>query len=71
MTDAPVISPRLRDRLSSPGHDAALLGSDAGHDGRVVGRLEQRVAGGEDNDGRDVAGDAERSGSSASRHAAA
>ena len=60
MTDAPVTRPRLRDRLSMPADDAPLVRADAGHDGGVVGRLEQRIADRDDDDGCDVAGNAER-----------
>ncbi len=55
MTDAPVMSPRLRDKLSMP----EMARADTGHHCGVVGRLEERVAGGNDDDGCEVTGDAE------------
>ena len=75
MTEAPVISPRLRERLSRPEMHAPLVRRGARHDGGVVGRLEERVAGGDDDDRRDVAGDSQpgreqRQGRGAGRHRA-
>ena len=61
ITDAPVMSPRLRDRLSMPEMTPRWSGRISGHDRGVVRRLEQRIAGGDDDDRDDVAGDAEAS----------
>lgn len=41
------------------GNDAPLFCPDTRHDGGVVGRLEQRIARGNDDDGGDVTGNAE------------
>ena len=60
MTDAPVMSPRLRDRLSMPEMTPRRSGRDVRHDGRVVRGLEQRIADRGDHDRGDVARDAER-----------
>jgi hypothetical protein len=50
MTNAPVMSPRLRDRLSMP-ERVPLVRADICHDGGVVGCLEQCIADGDDYDG--------------------
>ena len=48
MTEAPVMRPRFLDRLSIPEMTPRWSGGDIRHDGGVVGRLEQRVAGGDE-----------------------
>jgi hypothetical protein len=47
-------------QVEHAGNDAPPVRADIRHDGGVVGRLEQRIAGGDDDDGGDVARDAER-----------
>jgi len=59
ITDTPAMSPRMRDRLSMPEMTPAGP-ADVCHDSSAVGRLERRIADGDDDDGGDVAGDAER-----------
>jgi hypothetical protein len=54
--------PEVARQVEQAGNDAPLLRADIGHDGRVVGRLEGCVAGGDDDDGSEVSGDAERRG---------
>ena len=62
MAAAPVMSPRLRDRFSRPETTPRWSERIPRHDGGVVGRLEQRIAGGDGDERCDVAGDAEACG---------
>jgi len=58
--DAPVMSPRLRERLSMPEMAPRWFVLTSAHDRSVVGCLKEGITGSDDNDGSDVARDAER-----------
>ena len=60
MTEAPVMPPRLRDRLSRPETTPRRSGLDVHHHGGVVGGLEQLIARGDERERGNVARDAER-----------
>ena len=53
--------PEIARQVKHAGNGTTLLRADTSHHCRVVGRLEERVAGGNDDDGCEVAGDAEAS----------
>ncbi len=53
---------KIAREVEHAGNHAALVRTGIRHDGGVVGRLKQPIACGDDDDGGDVAGDAERRG---------
>ena len=56
----PGYAPEIARQVEQAGNDPTSVRADIGHDSGVVGRLEQPIAGGDDRDGDDEAGDAKR-----------